>query len=159
MPIPAITHAVYIDESGSGSPTQTLDRFWISAAVAVPLAKKSELDDGVERLIAEHYHTTVKELKGADIMRELSRKSSVDEFAGSLSKLLRDIEAHSWVAGTQTGARPLRQLGLRKQLPKDIVRQLLLERINGYLGLPETQDFCFLLIWDISDVQELSDFR
>lgn len=69
---------------------------------------------------------------------------------------------HSWSTrlGSRCRLRPRPPVGFRQKTPKvkDVVRQLLLERINGLLvaGYHEP-DHC-LIIWDISDQQELEDF-
>jgi hypothetical protein len=41
---------------------------------------------------------------------------------------------------------------------KEITRQLLLERINDFLHTSSPDNSSFIIIWDISDQQELQDF-
>jgi len=47
--------AIYIDESGNGSPTNDILRCWVSVAIAVPLDQTKKLDRGVQEILMNHF--------------------------------------------------------------------------------------------------------
>ena len=85
----SITHAVFIDESGNGSPGFNVQRLWITAAVAVPLEMKEEMDEGIARVVASHFRPWMKELKGSDLPRGLRIGSSIEEVALEVADMMR----------------------------------------------------------------------
>lgn len=150
---------VYIDESGSGSPKQTdINNIWVSAAISVCFEDKVALDEGIQKILDDFFRSDVDELKGTYMPNRLLQDKTVDDVVSSFHDLISSLSANIWVAGTFGGS--IAPPGFDVQTPhaKEIARQLLLERINGYLNAGYEPDDHFLLIWDISDVQELTDF-
>ena len=156
--MPTYSHAIYIDESGNGSPTQDIHRCWVSSAVAVAFDRTQVLDEGVRSVISRHFSPYIRELKGSAITKYLRANSTVMDVARDVGAILDDTQAHCWIGASSYGRTPPAHLHLRNPRAKDIARQLLLERINGLLvtGYHAT-DHC-LIIWDISTQQELQDF-
>jgi hypothetical protein len=154
----SITHAVFIDESGNGSPGFSVQRLWITAAVAIPLEMREKMDEGIARVVASHFRPWMKELKGSDLPRGLRIGSSIEEVALEVVDLMRRVEARVWITVCQGGASPPPSLQIQSPLPKDIARQLMLERVSGFLRLDLKATGLWLLIWDITDQQELCDF-
>lgn len=153
------SHAIFIDESGSGAAADPgIGRYWVAAAVAVPLAKKVQLDQGLQGIIAAHCRRGITELHGAELSRSLLRNHTVTEIAKDLSGVLATIRGHVWVVATHHGANTPPGVRGPNPLPKDIVRHLLLERVNGLLMAGYHDPHHFLLIWDLSNERELRDF-
>lgn len=152
------SHAIYIDESGNGSPTADIHRYWVSAALAVAFDKTAILDEGVRRILRQHFRSFVIELKGVSMPRYLTTASSVMAVAGDLGKLLDEADARTWAVGSSFGARPPRGLRVLRPRVKDVVRQLLLERLNSSILSGNESAGRYVVIWDISYQQELHDF-
>ena len=152
------SHAIYIDESGNGAPTQDMHKFWVSAGVGVAFDQTQTLNDGVRDMLANHFEPFVREIKGSFMPRYMRPTSSFTDVADDLASLLDATGAHCWVVASSHGSRSPPGFSVKNPKVKDIVRQLLLERINGLMiaGYHEP-DHC-LIIWDISDQQELQDF-
>jgi hypothetical protein len=92
----------------------------------------------------------VKEVKGSDAPHELSRGRTADDLASDLAALLREFDSHIWIvaASRQTDG----------PTTKGAARQLVLERVNGFLNLGRYEPAQWIIVWDVSDVQELGDF-
>ncbi|MGQ9587245.1 MAG: DUF3800 domain-containing protein [Thermoplasmata archaeon] len=161
MPLTAMvtySHAIYIDESGNGAPTNDIHRYWVSVAISVAFDKTLTLDRGIDAIIASHFRPFVRELKGSFMPRYMLSTSSIADVAADLGALLDETEANCWVVASSHETRPPPAFGMRNPKVKDIVRQLLLERINGFLVAGYHDPDHLLIIWDISDQQELQDF-
>ena len=150
--------AIYIDESGNGSPTNDILRCWVSVAIAVPLHQTKTLDRGVQEILTNRFRPYIEELKGASMSRYLLPSSSVIQVASDLGGLLDAIGAHTWAVASSYGRRPPKGSSIRNPRTKDIVRHLLLERINGLLVSDYHRPDHFLIIWDISNQRGLQDF-
>ena len=153
-----VSHVVFIDESGICAPGGKISSLWISAAVAVPLERARDLQSQLEQVKRANFLPRMGELKGTVMRQNLLRGRSLEVAAAEVSGLLSTFNAHVWVVATRRGCRTL--AGTRASLtsPKGIARQLLLERINGFLNLGHYDPASWLIVWDVSDVQELRDF-
>ncbi len=156
--MPSVSHLVFIDESGSGSPGFNVQRVWITAAVAVSLETMAEMDEGVKRMVASHFRPWMRELKGSDMPHGLRSGTSIEEVARELGGLTKKVEARVWITGSQYASGSLAGHMTKASLPKDVARRLMLERVSGFLGPDREAAGRWLLIWDITDQQELSDF-
>lgn len=152
------SHAVFIDESGNGSPVNSAERLWFTAAVALPFAHLTQLRADLNRIRTAHFRSSVDEIKGTAMPHHLRPGSTIDGVSNLLLATIQQIGAHVWVTGTQSGVNPLPQLAVSPQRPKDIARQLVLERINGFLNTGRYAPDEFLIVWDISGQKELDDF-
>jgi hypothetical protein len=150
------THAFYIDESGKGGITQDLNHFWVTAAVLVPLEKTKSMDRLVHGLLEDQLRPGCSELHATDIPHRLKPGCTTSSFGAEVGEILREIDARIWVTCSRYGAPPLGNLHPGTPA-KSVARQLLFERLNGYLENIHQSGDC-LIIWDISDQQELADF-
>lgn len=140
-----------------GFPVPSMRSLWVAAAVAIPWSKVEVLDQGVEAIIADCMIASCPELKGSGLRWYLKRESSVSDVSTRVAAILDGAGADVWVCASRAGSPPLRTMH-GPYLAKDTVRQLLLERINGFAVPTHFPLKSWLLIWDISEAQELSDF-
>jgi hypothetical protein len=126
--------------------------------VAVPFSQMSVLDREILRIKTSYFPPRVHELKGTSMPHELLRGNTMDSVIQEIADTLRAVQAHIWIVGTGAGAHSPPSFPIIDPLPKDITRQLLLERISGFLELGLEGEGEFLLIWDISNQQELEFF-
>jgi hypothetical protein len=158
-----VHHLVFIDESGegrlhrSGLPAPSTRSLWVAAAVAVPWSKVEVVDDGVIGILGDCLIPSAPELKGSGLRWYLKKESSMEEVARRVAAILDGAGAHVWICASRAGSPPLRSLQ-GPYFVKDTVRQLLLERINGYAVPAYFPPKSWMLLWDISEAQELSDF-
>jgi len=151
-------HVVYIDESGNGGPEGNINSFWVSVAVLIPMDEIHTVNTGMDTIREQHFRPYAKEVKGCIIPHELLRGHTLEDVAKGIAELCDKVDAHSWGVATRHGKAPPGNFPIPNPLPKDIVRQFLMERINGffnqgYLG----SDDC-IIVWDISNHEELIDF-
>jgi len=150
--------AIYIDESGSGSPTNNIHRYWVSAAVSVAFDQTNDLNEGIRRILTSHFSPHVGELKGSSTSKYLRPTSTIMEVAKDLGDVLDHTGTQLWGAAASFGSSPPRDLPTSNPRPKDIARQMLLEEINARLLTGYHHPDHSLIIWDISERQELQDF-
>ncbi|MBU0685907.1 MAG: DUF3800 domain-containing protein [Candidatus Thermoplasmatota archaeon] len=150
--------AIYIDESGSGSPTDNIHRYWVSAAVSVAFDQTIDLDEGIRRILTSHFSPYIGELKGSSMSKYLHPTSTILEIVKDLGDVLDRTGAQLWGAAASFGSSPPRGLPTSNPKPKDIARQMLLEEINARLLTGYHHPDHSLIIWDISERQELQDF-
>jgi hypothetical protein len=154
----AYSHALYIDESGNGASRNDILRLWITAGIAIPFDQKLRLDTGVQSILGNHFRHRHKELKGASMPNGLRHGSSITDVSRELAILIKQVGAHCWVVGTQAGAVAPANFPIQDAKPKDITRQFLFERVNGFLNIGYDLKDDWLIIWDLSDAQELNSF-
>ena len=152
------SHAIYIDESGNGAPIQGIQHYWVTAAVAIPFSEEEVLDLGIKSILERGFRSGEKELKGKHMPNHLFKNVTIDMIVHEIGLLLKRIEAHLWIASAHRGSNVPHDFKLKNPLPKDITRQNILEMINDFLNIGHHSPNHFLLIWDISDEQELEDF-
>jgi hypothetical protein len=72
---------------------------------------------------------------------------------------MHDVEGHVWLTGTRAGSKPmLSHPKGRAAHPKEVARQLLLERISGYTTPRFFADGSWIAIWDVDDAGSLGEF-
>jgi len=154
-----VSHAVFIDESGLSLPGNTIQSLWIATAVAVALDRSRILDQDTATERSRLFRSRVKEFKGHLIKHsELLSGVTADDVAAAVAGLLRKYDAHVWTVATIAGCPvPIGFVGPIVST-KSIARQLLLERVNGLLGTGRYAPAHWMMVWDVSDVQELTDF-
>lgn len=157
-PVAQFSHAFFIDEAGKGADFPGLNRLWVASAVCIPFDYKATVDVRIKEILASHFHAGQAELKGSFIPKNLLQKSSTSDVAREVGELLDSTGARTWVVATEFGCHlPANLSHLVERSPKAIVRQLLMERLNGFLRFGgHTNNF--LMVWDITDQQELRDF-
>lgn len=152
------THAIFIDESGTGCHKMDINSFWVSVAFAVPFDKMSTLEIGVKDIITSHFRKGISEVKGSAIPKQLVPGITVDSFVGDMGELWDNVGGKAWVVGSRDGVNPPVGYHGQNPLAKEIVRQILLERVSGYLDAGYGGPGSYLIVWDISDLRELIDF-
>jgi len=152
------SHAIYIDESGNAANSNDIARYWVTAAFAVDFEHKDLLDQGIRDILVNNFDSTITELKGHGIPRDLKLGKTSTDVAQDLADLWDQINANAWVVGTSYGVNVPPGVYGKKIKAKDIARQLMLERLNGFLDSGHLAPGHCLLIWDISERQELQDF-
>lgn len=151
------THALFIDESGNGAKSLNLNHYWVTAGVAVGFNHKATLDNGVNQILQNHFRPSNKEIHACKMPRCLRRRSSIDAVAADVGALLDATDAKCWVAVTSYSSSYLP--GLPPNAPaKAKARQLMYERVNLYLDGGNSGNGDHLIVWDISDHEELKDF-
>jgi hypothetical protein len=150
--------AIYIDESGNGSPTNDVLRYWVSVAVSLAFDQTQELDEGIRWILDNHFSPYVGELKGSTIQKYLLPKSAIMDVATDVRDVMDETGSIAWAAAASHGERPPRGFPISNPKPKDLARQLLIEGINNDLVANYHNANNYLVIWDISDQQELQDF-
>jgi hypothetical protein len=146
----AVSHVLFIDEAGNAQPGPSVQSLWVTAAVAIPFERARDLNEKMDDLRRQNLRSRVKEVKGSQVPHELLRGRTVDNLAAGFAALLRQFDAHVWIV-----------LASRQQdgpTTKGAARQLVLERVNGFLNLGRYHPAHWLIVWDVSDVQELADF-
>jgi hypothetical protein len=152
------SHIIYIDESGNAGRSDDIKKYWTVAAVCVGLDKQNEMDEEISKIISEFYRLSVKELKGADTPRNFKPGISVEDFSKSFSSMIKELDINVWVAASKYGVKAPKTMILDKPHPKNLVRHLLFERLNGFFIHGHNGTDNCLIVWDISDLQELQDF-
>lgn len=103
------------------------------------------------------------EMKGSMISKNHLREGvSVEDVGMRIADIITEFDLKIWITATRGDPGISTKLFVPSNrskgvLPKDIARELLLERISGYTGLVDNNGK-YLMIWDLSDTQELSDF-
>ena len=146
----AISHALFIDESGNAQPGRSVTSLWVTAALAVAFERARELNVRIDALRTRNFRSRLKEVKGSEVPHELARGRTTDDLAQDLATILREFDAHIWVvAASRQSDGPT---------TKGKARQLVLERVSGFLNLGRYEPAHWIIVWDVSDVQELGDF-
>ena len=152
------SHVIFIDESGNGAKTRDINRYWISAAVALSIDEIGFVDEQIGSILKTNFRQNIKEIKGADIPHGLNPGRSTTDVAKSIADLIKLSNALCWIVGSHQGVNSPPDLASKNPIVKEITRQLLLERINDFLHTSSPGNSSFIIIWDISDQQELQDF-
>jgi len=157
--------AMFIDESGTGSKSKSKTNFWVSVGVLAKIADHEPLEADLLALRKKCMRLHNKEMKGVDLSPNHFNpgitKSSV---AQDLGELIRKYHLAIFVTASNMSPKLARQTkftpsnektGLQA---KDIARELLLERLSIMLNYKRANTDLNLLIWDLSDNNELADF-
>lgn len=155
--MPNYTHAFFIDESGNGGANKDLNWFVVSTAVSVALDEKDNLDSLVANIIGTYLRPGCKEIHGSEIPHRLRSGISIRDFGIEIAKAIKSVNADIWITCTHHGINPLPGIP-SNSTAKDIVRQLLFERLSGFLDAGYCDPGRFFIIWDLSEPQELNDF-
>lgn len=157
---------VFMDESGSGSKGQSKVNYWVTVGVFSNLDNHQRITEELQSIRKKNMRLYNKELKGTDISRNhlnpginkmtvakdlsdliMKYKLSVFVTASNMSPSIKRLESKFTASNVKNGLQA-----------KDIARELLLERISIFLNYKRTKDMLNLLIWDLSDNNELVDF-
>jgi hypothetical protein len=167
----AIDFGLFVDESGEGrlfNPPRASDSkrcLWASAAVCVPWDSIAPLGVEIKALTKKNLTGNPPELKGFDLARQLRLGVTMDDVAKDVASAVKKVAAKIWIVVARPGAGDVpglativQSISHRNPLPKDNARQLLLERVNGYAVPRYHPSGSWLLVWDLSEAQELKDF-
>ncbi len=153
-----VSHVVFLDESGLSRWGNSIQSLWVSAAIAIPFERSRELDADVAAVRRASFRARVKELKGHLTKRsELLSGVTPADVAQRAAALVSKFGAHAWVTATRLGCP--RPPGFTSSSPqaKEVARQLLLERVNGMLATGRYAPENWLMVWDLSQTEELYD--
>ncbi len=167
----AIEYGLFVDESGEGrllnprNPPDSKRCLWVAAAVCVPWDNIAPLGTELKALLKRNLTGSPAELKGFDLARSLRLERTIGDVAQDVASLVSKFGAKVCIVAASPGAAPVpglrpvvQRVSGRDPLPKDNARQLLLERVNGYAVPKYHPAGSWLLIWDLSEAQELKDF-
>lgn len=157
---------VFMDESGSGSKGLSKVNFWVTVGVLSNLDNHQAVTEDLNSIRKKNMRLYNKELKGTDISRnhlnpgidkmtvakdisDLISKYNMSVFvtASNMAPSIKKLESKFTASNTKNGLQA-----------KDVARELLLERISIFLNYKRTKDMLNLLVWDLSDNNELADF-
>ncbi len=157
---------VFMDESGSGSKGLSKVNFWVTVGVLSNIDNHQAVAEDLNLIRKKNMRLYNKELKGTDISRnhlnpgidkmivakdisELISKYNMSVFvtASNMAPSIKKLESKFTASNVKNGLQA-----------KDIARELLLERISIFLNYKRTKDMLNLLVWDLSDNNELADF-
>lgn len=159
-------NAVFMDESGSGSKSLSKVNYWVSVGVMINLDHHKEISESLNNIKKKDMRLYNKELKGTDISKNhlnegISKMTVAEDIsslikgynltvfvtASNMSPAIKAMEGKFTASNTKNGLQA-----------KDIARELLLERISITLNYRSDVKMQNLLIWDLSDNNELIDF-
>lgn len=152
------SHAIYIDESGNGAPVPGIQSCWISVAVAISFSDNEILEIGSKSILRQYFRPGERELKGKHMPNHLLKGTSIDQVIREIGDILFKVKAVVWIAGVRQNPNPPIKHNPSRLMVKDIARKSILEEINDYLNTGAHSPNHFLIIWDISDEQELEEF-
>ncbi len=153
-----VSHILFVDESGNAQRGASVTSLWTSVGLAAPFEKVREIDSRVAALRVANFRTRVKEANGSAVPHELRQGRTPADLASDLAGLLDQFGTHCWITAVQRADPPNTNPAERGSITKKAARQLLLERVNGFLNLGRYEPANWLIVWDVSDVQELNDF-
>ena len=157
---------LFMDESGSGSKGPSKVNFWVTVGVLSNLDKHQAITEDLNSIRKKNMRLYNRELKGTDISKN-HLNPGIDKMivAKDISDLVTKYDMHIFVTASNM-ATSIKRLenkftasnvknGLQAQ---DIARELLLERLSIFLNYKRTKSMLNLLVWDLSDNNELMDF-
>lgn len=155
--------SIFIDESGTGSMRQNKNNLWTSAGICVDSAQHDDLSERFYDMKKECMRHYEEEMKGIKISKNhLNTGITADDVGRHVADIIKEFGLNVWVTATRwspnlpTG-KFIASNTSKGVLPKDIARELLMERISGYADM-KREEGKYIIIWDLSDTQELDDF-
>lgn len=154
---------IFIDESGEGSPHNNKGNVWVSVGICADMSTHDELSiqfQSLKRDCMRMYEK--KELKGSGVSgNKLKDGVTADDIARRIAESIDEFNLKVWITSTCNNPETPTSMFIPSNpskgvLPKDIARELLMERISGYAN--HMGDDRYIIIWDLSDTQELDDF-
>ncbi|MGE4212299.1 MAG: DUF3800 domain-containing protein [Candidatus Methanomethylophilaceae archaeon] len=154
---------IFIDESGAGTIKLNKNSLWVTAGILSTLYTHGTLTDDFQKMKEKLMRNPLEEFKGSTVPKHLLDGKTEGDVAIEISNLMRKYDMTAWITATD---RSYAQGSVRAFVPsnpkglqaKDITRELLLERVSGYVNLHSDDSCIYQLIWDLSDVSELIDF-
>jgi len=155
-------NTVYIDESGEGTNKRKKNNFWVSTGVCVKSEDHDKIADSLLGMKKKCLRLYNQELKGNYTSKSrLNCGVTKEDVAMELSELISKHGLKVWVASTKYSEKILTS----KFIPsngkhikaKDVSRELLLERVSGYIE-HHSEKGKYQLVWDLSDTQEMQHF-
>ncbi len=130
------THAVYVDDAGRGLGTETgINKNFTCAAIEVDLEKHHDFAEGLRKIKQSHLRPSARILRGSRLGASLNGRSSEEDVLSDISQLFSSCTVHGWVMAVQHDSQALGPGGNGVRPAVATGRQLLIERLNGYLRL------------------------
>ena len=158
--------AVFIDESGTGSKCRGKANYWVSVGVLANIDDHNSITADLLELKKKTMRLYNKEMKGTDrSANHMNPGVTKENVAERLSELIKKHKLEITV--TATNMSPRLNALISKFTPsnekkglqaKDVSRELLLERISMMAENTSHVGRTQIIIWDLSDVGELTDF-
>lgn len=155
---------VFIDESGAGTIKQDKNSLWVTAGVLSRLDTHGTLTADFQEMKNRLMRNPMEEFKGSVVPKHLLEGKTAEDVAIEISELMKKYDMCAWITGTnrdfaQSCKKYFIPSNIKKGIQaKDVARELLLERVSGYVKNQNQEFYTYQLIWDLSDVSELIDF-
>ncbi|MGE0015219.1 MAG: DUF3800 domain-containing protein [Candidatus Methanomethylophilaceae archaeon] len=155
---------IFIDESGAGTIKLNKNSLWVTAGILSMLDTHGTLTEDFQKMKEILMRNPSEEFKGSIVPKHLLEGKTENDVATEISNLMRKYEMTAWITATdrnyaQGSVGTFVPSNPKKGLQaKDIARELLLERVSGYVNIQNNDSCVYQLIWDLSDVYELIDF-
>jgi len=153
---------VFIDESGAGASKASKDNFWISVGVCAKFRDHENIAQSLFEAKERCLRLYNQELKGGSTSKSnLNPGVTKEDIAKEMGVIIKKYRLVVWVVSTKytphiPSSNFIPSNGKVVQA-KDVSRELLLERISGYVE-QNRNNVSYQLVWDLSDQQEMSDF-
>lgn len=157
--------AVFMDESGLGSKRKGKANYWVSVGVMAGINDHYSITQDIHDLKKKSMRLYNKEMKGTDLSaNHLNAGITKETVAKDLAEIIKNHGLRIVVTATNMSPK-LESLTIftpsnekRGLQAKDVARELLLERISMMAESSHDIGKTQLMIWDLSDTNELMDF-
>jgi hypothetical protein len=162
--VASICKIIFIDESGTGSNKQDKNSLWVTAGILSMIDAHGTLTEDFLKMKERLMRNPSEEFKGSIVPKHLLEGKTETDVASEISILMRKYGMTAWITATNKNYAQRKVGTFVPSNPKnglqakDIARELLLERVSGYVNLQSNEPCVYQLIWDLSDVNELIDF-
>ena len=157
---------LYMDESGSGSQkVDTKKNLWVSVGIAAKLDDHDAIAEDVAKLRKKVLRRSNIEFKANDLTpKRMNDGITYDDVASGVAEILKKYSMKTWVMVVPFNLHIINmsmftpsnaKSGLQA---KDVAREMLLERVSMDVDRVHTVEDKFMIIWDLSNTNELMDF-
>lgn len=157
--------ALFMDESGTGSKNKSKTNYWVSVGVLARISEHDAIAADLFSLKKKCMRLYNKEMKGTDLSpNHFNPGITKASVAKDLSELIKKYKFSIFVTAANMSPDLIHQTKFtastekRGLQAKDIARELLLERFSIMLNYQHSSTNKNMLIWDLSDNNELADF-
>lgn len=156
------SHWIFIDEAGSGSEPRVgvspgLNTGYVAAAIGIAPSRLETAQHWLEWLRAWHIKGD-EELKASNLPGSLKAATTLNALARDLGRAMAELEADVWCTATFGGVRPPQNFPTDCTTAKEIARRFLIERLDGFVRSRRDDRTKAILVWDLSERRDLSDF-
>lgn len=158
-----IAHAVFVDESGSGTirtvnGRPTANNLWVAVAVCLPWSHRQELDGRFEGWKWKYLRAGTREVKGQHLRRDLIEPASESMALAALANLNQELGTSIWVAGCGPRCEVHARYPEAGSDSRTLARHLLVDRMTGMARASEFEESSWLILYDLSNVGDVANF-